>query len=82
MCYGLDEFLTFLRSDPQFYFTSAEALLDEYRNICKLADAQLPQLFGLLPRLPYGVRPIPDYQAPASPTAYYYSGSWEAGRPG
>jgi uncharacterized protein (DUF885 family) len=77
-----DEFLTFLRSDPQFYFTSAEALLDEYRNICKLADAQLPQLFGLLPRLPYGVRPIPDYQAPASPTAYYYSGSWEAGRPG
>ncbi len=77
-----DEFLTFLRSDPQFYFTSSEALLDEYRNICKLADAQLPQLFGLLPRLPYGVRPIPDYQAPASPTAYYYSGSWEAGRPG
>ncbi|SVB11787.1 uncharacterized protein METZ01_LOCUS164641, partial [marine metagenome] len=76
------DFLSFLRSDPQFYFTSAEAFLNEYRNICKKADAQLPHLFGLLPRLPYGVRPIPDYQAPASPTAYYYSGSQEAGRPG
>ncbi len=77
-----DEFLTFLRTDSQFYFTSEEELLNEYRMICKKADAELPKFFGLLPRLPYGVKPIPDYQAPASPTAYYYSGSQEAGRAG
>ena len=79
---SFDEFLTFLRSDSQFYFTSEEELLNEYRMICKKADAELPKFFGLLPRLPYGVKPIPDYQAPASPTAYYYSGSQEAGRAG
>jgi prolyl oligopeptidase len=79
---SFDEFLTFLRSDSQFYFTSEDELLNEYRMICKKADAELPKFFGLLPRLSYGVKPIPDYQAPASPTAYYYSGSQEAGRAG
>ena len=79
---SFDEFLIFLRTDPQFYFTSEDDLLNEYRMICKKADAELPKFFGLLPRLPYGVKPIPDYQAPASPTAYYYSGSQEAGRAG
>jgi len=79
---SFDEFLTFLRTDPQFYFESSEELLDAYRVICKKADAELPKFFRQLPRLPYGVKPIPDYQAPASPTAYYYSGSEEAGRAG
>ena len=79
---SFDEFLTFLRTDSQFYFTSEDELLNEYRMICKKADAELPKFFGLLPRLPYGVKSIPDYQAPASPTAYYYSGSQEAGRAG
>ncbi len=76
------EFLDSLRADSNFYYLNENDLLDEYRVICKKADAQLPQLFGQLPRLPYGVKRIPDYQAPASPTAYYYSGSQEAGRPG
>ena len=76
------EFLTFLRTDPRFYFTNEEELLDGYRAICKKADAQLPKFFGRLPRLPYGVKAIPDYQATASPTAYYYSGNQKAGRSG
>ena len=78
----LKKFLDSLRTDSNFYYLNENDLLDEYRVICKKADAQLPQLFGQLPRLPYGVKRIPDYQAPASPTAYYYSGSQEAGRPG
>jgi len=79
---SFDEFLTFLRTSPEFYFDTEDELLDAYRAICKRADAQLPKFFGRLPRLPYGVKAIPDYQAPASPTAYYYSGSQRAGRSG
>ena len=75
-------FLDSLRTDSNFYYLDENDLLDGYRVICKKADAQLPQLFGYLPRLPYGVKRMPDYQAPASPTAYYNSGSQEAGRPG
>jgi len=77
-----NEFLDSLRTDSNFYYLDENDLLDGYRVICKKADAQLPGLFGHLPRLPYGVKRIPDYQAPASPTAYYYSGSEDAGRPG
>ena len=79
---SFDEFLTFLKSDSRFYFKTEDELLDAYRVICKKADAQLPRFFGKLPRLTYGVKAIPEYQAPASPTAYYYSGSQKAGRPG
>ncbi|MCS5614726.1 MAG: DUF885 domain-containing protein [Candidatus Marinimicrobia bacterium] len=76
------EFIAYLRTNPDFYYESAEELLDGYRAICKKADPELTKLFGTLPRLSYGVKPIPDFQAPASPTAYYYSGSLKAGRPG
>jgi len=77
-----DGFLNYLRTDPKFYHTSEKEILNEYRAICKKADAALPQFFGILPRLPYGVKAIPAYQAPASPTAYYYPGNEKAGRAG
>ncbi|HEY1401882.1 MAG TPA: DUF885 domain-containing protein, partial [Terriglobales bacterium] len=35
-----------------------------------------------LPRLTYGVCPIPDFKAPSQTTAYYQGGSPQAGRPG
>jgi uncharacterized protein (DUF885 family) len=77
-----DDFTEFLRTDPQFYFTEAEALLTAYRDISKRADAELPRLFGTLPRLPYGVTPVPSYAEKSQTTAYYQGGSLEAGRAG
>ena len=75
-------FVTFLRTDPRFYHTSAESLLAGYRDICKRIDAKLPEYFGVLPRLPYGVREIPRFMAPSQTTAYYQFGSMKAGLPG
>ncbi|MDX1503900.1 MAG: DUF885 domain-containing protein, partial [Thermoanaerobaculia bacterium] len=77
-----EEFTTFLREDPQFYFTEAEDLLTAYRDICKRADAALPALFGTLPRTPYGVTPVPEYAEASQTTAYYQPGSMQAGRAG
>ncbi len=77
-----EHFTTFLREDPQFYFETAEELLAAYRDISKRADPELVKLFARLPRLPYGVEPIPDFMAPSQTTAYYQPGSLEAGRPG
>lgn len=79
---SFDEFFTFLREDPQFYFDSADDLLRTYRDICKRADPELAKLFKTLPRLTYGVVPVPDYLEKTSPTAYYQPGSPQAGRPG
>ncbi len=57
-------------------------MLRGYRDICKRADPELARLFGKLPRLTYGVLPIPDYAAKSQTTAYYQPGSPPAGRPG
>ena len=76
------DFLTFLRTDPQFYHTTAEGLLREYRDIAKRADPELTKVFGHLPRTPYGVIEVPSYAEQSTTTAYYQSGSLKAGRPG
>ncbi|MFD1217483.1 DUF885 domain-containing protein [Microbulbifer celer] len=75
-------FTEFLRTDPQFYFDSKEELLKNYRDIAKRIDGELPKLFATLPRLPYGVKPIPSYAEKSQTTAYYQPGSNEAGRAG
>ena len=76
------EFTEFLRTDPQFYFSDADDLIREYRDISKRADPELIKLFGRLPTLPYGVIPIPSYAEKSQTTAYYQGGSLTAGRPG
>ena len=75
-------FIAYLRTDPRFYCATAEELLSRYRDICKRIDALLPEYFGTLPRLPYGVREIPRFMAPQQTTAYYMPGSMKAGLPG
>lgn len=58
------EFIHFLRTDPQFYVDTPEALLKEAAYIAKRADGVLPQLFHHLPRTPYTVVPVPAEIAP------------------
>jgi prolyl oligopeptidase len=77
-----EAFTKFLRTDDQFYHKTAEDLLEEYRDICKRLNAELPNLFGKLPRTEFNVEAIPDYEAPASTTAYYRQPSADGSRPG
>jgi uncharacterized protein (DUF885 family) len=79
---SFDKFINFLRTDPQFFYTEASQLLDGYRVIAKKIDAELPKFFGKLPRLPYGVIPVPAYDEKFQTTAYYIPGSTDAGRAG
>ncbi|MBT8400732.1 MAG: DUF885 family protein [Rhodothermia bacterium] len=75
-------FLKFLRTDPQFYPTSGEEYLERAAWIAKQMDGRLPKLFGTLPRLPYGIAPVPDHLAPKYTAGRYIeppSGGGEAG---
>lgn len=76
------KFVEYLRKDPRFYFTSEDDMLRGYRAIGKRIDPELVGLFATLPRLTWGIRPIPRFAAPSSPAAYYYPGSTKSGVPG
>lgn len=65
------DFTEFLRTDPQFYAKTPRDLLKEASFIAKSIDYRLPEFFGKLPRLPYGVVPVPDEIAPNYTTASY-----------
>lgn len=64
-------FVQHLRDEPKFYAETPEELLQGCSHILKRIDGELPKLFGRLPRMPYGLRPVPDYIAPKTTTAYY-----------
>lgn len=69
---SFEEFLVFLRSDPQFYPKTPEELLMRAAWISKQVDGKLAQFFGLLPRARFSIEPVPADIAPF----------WTAGRGG
>ena len=79
---GLPEFFQFLRTDPKFFYHTPEELLNAYKVQAKTTDPLLPKLFKTLPRLPYGVEPIPAAIAPDTYTAFYRPGAADGSRAG
>ena len=73
------DFQKFMLSDPRFFFESSEDLVVACRDIAKRADYNLPKLFGRLPRLPYGVLPVPAYIEKSQPAAYFQTGNMKNG---
>ena len=76
------QFIEFLRSDTRFYVQTPEQLLEKTALVLKRMDGELPRLFKTLPRLPYGIRAIPDFSAPGNTAAYYFPGPGDGSRAG
>jgi uncharacterized protein (DUF885 family) len=66
------DFVHYLRTDPRFYYKDPKQLLDAYRIAAKRVDPLLVNEFPvrILPRVPYGIRPIPASLAPDTYPAY------------
>jgi uncharacterized protein (DUF885 family) len=78
----MPEFFTHLRTDPRFYYADAASLLVAYRSLAKSVDPRLVRVFGRLPRMPYGVEPTPEAQAPHATTGFYFPAAPDGSRPG
>jgi len=79
---SFEEFLVFLRTDPQFYAESEKQLLMTASFIAKNIDGRLPKLFGKLPRQPYGIEAVPASIAPNYTTGRYIRAPLDAPRGG
>lgn len=75
----LEDFLAYMRTNPEFYPKSDEEYMAYTAEIAKRIDRELPKYFAILPRNRFTITPIPAAQAPKTTMAYYSPGSLKAG---
>ncbi|MFL6840905.1 MAG: DUF885 domain-containing protein [Sphingomicrobium sp.] len=66
---SFEDYLKFLRTDPQFYAKTPDELMGVSAYVAKRTDNVIGEHFGLLPRRRFGIVPVPDALAP-----FYTSG--------
>lgn len=59
-----EEFLTFLKTDPQFYAKTPDELMGFSAYAAKRVDGELKRFFGFLPRYRFTIIPVPAAIAP------------------
>lgn len=78
----LKAFFAHLKSDPKFYYSSAEEVVDGYTALKARIDALLPKLFKDFPKADYEVRAVEPFRAQSSAGAFYEQPSEDGSRPG
>ena len=69
-----------INKDPKWKPTDEEQILDDYKKYIHQMEPKLPELFGLLPKSPVTVEPIPDFAKAAA--THYVQGTPDGKRPG
>ncbi|PZR71968.1 MAG: DUF885 domain-containing protein, partial [Chthoniobacterales bacterium] len=76
----LASFREAINNDSKWKPTSEQQIVDDFRKYIDQMQPKLPELFGLLPKAPVTVEPIPDF-AKAEAT-HYVAGTPDGKRPG
>lgn len=76
----LTAFREAINNDPKWKPTSEQQIVDDFAKYIHQMEPKLPELFGLLPKSPVTVEPIPGFAKEAA--THYVSGTPDGKRPG
>jgi uncharacterized protein (DUF885 family) len=76
----LASFQAAINKDPKWKPQSEQQILDVFTKYIHQMEPKLPELFGLLPKAPVTVEPIPDFAKAES--THYVAGTPDGKRPG
>jgi len=79
---GRKEFFDFVGSDKQFEFMTEEDLLVAYRALEAKVNRKVPELFSLLPKAAFEIRPVEAFRAQSAAGGSYNRPSEDGSRPG
>jgi uncharacterized protein (DUF885 family) len=82
----LQEFFTFLREDPQFFFPDTdegrEGYLEAAREHLAFINERLPDYFGLLPKADLEVKRVESFREQPGAAQHYFPGTPDGSRSG
>jgi uncharacterized protein (DUF885 family) len=78
----LHEFFDFLNTDPQFYFTERQELLDGYNALRDVIEPNAPKLFRPIPRAGSEIRLVEPFREKSASGGQYRGASPDGSRPG
>lgn len=79
---NLQAFFTFLNTDPQFYFTERQDLLDGYNALRNVIEPNAPRLFKTIPKAGYEIRLVEPFREKSASAGQYRGASPDGSRPG
>jgi len=78
----LHEFFDFLNTDPRFFFTERQDLLDGYNALRELIEPNAPRLFRTIPKAGYEIRLVEPFREKSASGGQYRGASPDGSRPG
>jgi uncharacterized protein (DUF885 family) len=82
----LQEFFTFMREDPQFYYENTqegrERYLREAKAYIDVMEEKIPEYFGLVPKAEMIVKRVEEFREQSAGKAFYQSPARDGSRPG
>jgi uncharacterized protein (DUF885 family) len=78
----LNEFFEYVFSDPKFFYSEPEQLIQHYQDMSAHIESLAPTLFELFPKTPFEVRRVEPYREASAAKGSYQSGSPDGSRPG
>ena len=78
----LKAFFKYMSTDPKFTFKSEDAILKDYRDLEAKVNLKVPELFSLMPKAAFEIRPVEAFRAASEAAGSYMSPSEDGTRPG